>query len=170
MECGARLQRMSTPHYTPERQFAPINPDGVFSSIEDVASSDLEGERPPDSEQGATAPRLRLPARRSAKGGKRELVQPRVQRQGGLKGLEKRFALLSLQSSALLSLDFGNFCDFTSPSSKALSKDLTCARAGSYHLSANDVTSAHNLRHLLDSRQGKKLARAAKKHYGAWTQ
>ena len=99
----------------------------------------------------------------------RVLVQPRPP----VNSLEKRFALLSLQLSALsdrLSLDFGDFGEFASPSSKASSEDSTRARAGSYHLSADAVTSAHDLRCLLDSRQGKKLAKADKKCCGAQSQ
>ena len=172
MECGARLQRMSTPHYTPERQFAPINPDGGFSSIEDVALSDSEEERPSSSELGATAPRSQEPYQRSAKGVKRELVQPHPLRQGDLSGLEKRFAALSLKLSASSDrslLEFGDFGDFTSPSSKALSKDSTRAHTSSYTLSADNVTSAHNLWCHSNSKQGKKYARAAKKRRGAQT-
>ena len=109
------------------------------------------------------------PTRRSAKGGKRAVVQPRP----SVNSLEKRFALLSLQLLASLdrsSLDFGDFGEFASPSSKASSEDSTRARAGSYHLSADPVTLAHNLRHLSDSRQGKKLSKVNKKRRRARSQ
>ena len=103
------------PHHTPKRQFAPIDPNGGFSSIEDLALTDSEEERPLSLELGVTAMRLREPSWKSAKGSKRELVQPRPLRPEdgwrSLGGLEKRFAALLLEllaSSDRLSLDFGD--------------------------------------------------------------
>ena len=150
------------PSHTPERRFIPIEPDGGFSSIKDVeeyASDVSDISDMPCLEKGAAAPQLRSPTRKSARGGKRVFERPRPSK----RGFERKFALLTLQSSASSSsLDFGNCGEFASPSSKASSEDLMHARAGSYHLTADEVTSAHNLRRLLDFKQGKKLAKADK--------
>ena len=162
MDNGARLRRTSMPSHTPERRFIPIKPDGGFSSIEDVQEyaldvSDISDT--PCSEKGAAAPRSRLLTRKSARGSKRVFERPRLSK----RGFKRKFALLTLQSSASSSsLDFGDCGEFASPSSKASSEDSTRARAGSYHLTADEVTSAHNLRRLLDFKQGKKLAKADK--------
>ena len=170
MDNGTRLRSRSTPSHTPERRFIPIKPNGGFSSIEDVeeyASDVSDISDTPCSEKGAAAPRSRLPTRRSAKGGKKVFGQPHL----SVNSLEKKFALLSLQLSALLLLlDFGDCGEFASLSSKASSEDWTRACAGLNHLGADEVTSAHNLRRLSDFRQGKKLAKADKKRRGTRSQ
>ena len=163
----ARLRRTSMPSHTPERRFIPIKPDGGFSSIKDVeeyASDVSDISDTPCAEKGSAAPRLRSPTRKSARGGKRAFERPRPSE----RGFERKFALLTLQSSASsLSLDFS---EFASPSSKASLEDSTRARAGSYYLTADNVTSAHDLRRLLDCKQRKKLAKADKKRRGTRSQ
>ena len=133
------------PLHTPERSFVPIDPEGGFSSIKDVkeyASDVLDISDTSCLEIGATAPRSRLPTRRSTKGVKKVVVKQHP----SVNSVEKRFALLSLRSSALSSsLDFRNCSEFSSLSSKASSEDSTRACAGSYHLSGDTVTSAYNL-------------------------
>ena len=143
--------------------------DGGFSSIEDIkeyASDISDISNMPCLERDAAGPQLRSPTWKklqSARGGKKVLQWSHLSKRS-FNSFDKKFALLTLQSSASsLSLDFGNCGEFASPSSKALSEDSTRARVGSYHLTADKVTLAHNLRRLSDFKQGKKLAKADKK-------
>ena len=145
VDIGAWLWSTSTPLHTPENSFIPINPEGGFSSIEDTEEHALDVSdisNMPCLEFGAAATRSQSPTRKSAKGVKMVVAKQRP----SVNSLEKRFALLSLRPLASLSsLDFGDCGKFSSPSSKALSEDLTWARAGSYHLSSDSVTSAYDL-------------------------
>ena len=168
-----RLQHALTPRHTPERHFAPIYADCEFISISDTASCESDDDCPWGSELGAAAPYLRGSSLKLAKGGEKALVKPRLLLQGKSEkdrcACEFRIAALmleSLLSSSRLSPDLGNY---VSPSGKPNSNESTRARSGSYSLSADAVSSAHNLQRLSEYRAEKKRARAEKKPRGGKT-
>ena len=134
--------------YTTERSAASIGLD-KFSGGNGSAASDSEEERPPASESGAAPLRSRAPCRKSKKGGKRGLSQPRQQRQvdkeESVGNLGRQLAALRLDSPASSDRSSLDARDFVSPSGKASSLESARARADSYHLGADVVLSRHDI-------------------------
>ena len=158
------MQRAGRPslelRYAEERT-APSSLDESFGSVGDA--SEPEGERAASLESGA-AQRKRDTYRRSRKGGKGGATRPRQQRRTGdqVGELEKRFAAVRLGSPASSEGSSIDVRDFASPSGKASSLESARARADSYHLSTDTVSTRRTANRI----GKKKLARAEKKRRG----
>ena len=139
--------------------------DESFGSVD--YASESEEKRAAISESDAV-PRSRDTCCRSKKGGKGGSVRPRQQRRAGkhVGDLEKQLAAIRLGSPASSEGSSIDNRDYASPSGKALSLESARVRAGSYHLSADGVSSRYNSRRAANQIGKKKLARAEKKRRG----